>query len=58
MSFEDYADADVPLMYHCHLLFHEDEGMMGQFTVTDPAADPGPPKPAPDRETGHAGHQH
>jgi FtsP/CotA-like multicopper oxidase with cupredoxin domain len=58
MSFEDYTDPDVPLMYHCHLLLHEDEGMMGQFTVTDPTADPGPPEPAPDHETGHAGHDH
>jgi hypothetical protein len=45
-------------MYHCHLLLHEDEGMMGQFTVIDPTADPGPPEPAPDHETGHAGHDH
>lgn len=29
-----YADADHPYMYHCHLLTHEDEGMMGQFLVT------------------------
>lgn len=24
----------VPFMYHCHILEHEDAGMMGQFTVT------------------------
>ncbi|HET8747323.1 MAG TPA: multicopper oxidase domain-containing protein [Ramlibacter sp.] len=24
----------VPFMYHCHILEHEDGGMMGQFTVT------------------------
>jgi suppressor of ftsI len=23
-------------MYHCHILRHEDRGMMGQFTVVDP----------------------
>lgn len=45
-------------MYHCHLLLHEDEGMMGQFTVDDPAAEAGAPEPAPDQETGHTGHQH
>jgi FtsP/CotA-like multicopper oxidase with cupredoxin domain len=28
-----YADAEHPYMYHCHLLTHEDQGMMGQFTV-------------------------
>jgi len=22
-------------MYHCHILEHEDQGMMGQFQVTD-----------------------
>jgi len=28
------ADAKAPFMYHCHILEHEDAGMMGQFTVT------------------------
>jgi len=27
------ATAEVPFMYHCHILEHEDAGMMGQFTV-------------------------
>ncbi len=27
------ADKDHPFMYHCHILEHEDNGMMGQFTV-------------------------
>jgi blue copper oxidase len=35
-KFEDFADPIVPYMYHCHLLHHEDEGMMGSFTVVDP----------------------
>lgn len=34
MRFEDYADDRVPYMVHCHLLRHEDAGMMGQFLVT------------------------
>ncbi len=25
-------------MYHCHIALHEDEGMMGQFVVTEPAS--------------------
>lgn len=25
----------LPFMYHCHILEHEDNGMMGQFTVTE-----------------------
>ncbi|PLX34453.1 MAG: oxidase [Hyphomicrobiales bacterium] len=32
-KFEDYADPDNPYMYHCHILEHEDNGMMGQFVV-------------------------
>jgi blue copper oxidase len=34
-KFEDFANADTPYMYHCHMLTHEDEGMMGQFLVVD-----------------------
>lgn len=33
MRFEDYADKDSPYMFHCHMLRHEDRGMMGQFVV-------------------------
>ena len=25
-------------MYHCHMLTHEDMGMMGQFLVVDPTS--------------------
>ena len=32
-KFEDFADNDIPYMYHCHLLHHEDDGMMGSFIV-------------------------
>ncbi|MEY4594020.1 MAG: hypothetical protein RIQ47_430, partial [Bacteroidota bacterium] len=35
MRFEDYADAGVPYMYHCHNLAHEDMGMMTSFIVVD-----------------------
>ncbi len=35
-KFEDYADALHPFMFHCHISLHEDEGMMGQFVVTNP----------------------
>lgn len=33
MRFEDYADEHNPYMIHCHLLLHEDEGLMSQFVV-------------------------
>jgi bilirubin oxidase len=31
--FANFADTTMPYMFHCHLLTHEDEGMMGQFVV-------------------------
>ncbi len=33
MKFDRFADPDNAYMYHCHILEHEDNGMMGQFTV-------------------------
>ncbi len=37
-QFTDFADPVIPYMYHCHMLFHEDSGMMGQFVVIDNTA--------------------
>lgn len=37
-KFEDFADDSVPYMYHCHLLHHEDDGMMQSFVVIDTTA--------------------
>lgn len=34
-KFEDFADPEIPYMYHCHILIHEEGGMMGQFVVLD-----------------------
>lgn len=34
-KFETYADDMMPYMYHCHMLTHEDMGMMGQFVVVE-----------------------
>ncbi len=33
MQFASYSDTDTRYMYHCHILEHEDQGMMGQFVV-------------------------
>lgn len=33
VKFAHYTDPALPYMYHCHILEHEDAGMMGQFTV-------------------------
>ncbi|MBD8044940.1 multicopper oxidase domain-containing protein [Arthrobacter sp. Sa2BUA2] len=69
MRFEDYADPDNPYMYHCHLLLHEDQGLMGQFVVTETGSGGsgqtdgggvGKPEQEPDqrRHEHDAGHQH
>lgn len=34
VPFNYYSDDKVPYMFHCHILEHEDGGMMGQFLVT------------------------
>ena len=36
MRFDYEADDENPFMYHCHILEHEDGGMMGQFVVVEP----------------------
>ena len=50
MQFTDYADSDTPYMFHCHLLQHEDSGMMGQFVVVEPGHAAG--------AVDHSQHQH
>jgi len=35
VRFNDYSDPHFPYMFHCHILEHEDMGMMGQFVVVD-----------------------
>lgn len=50
MRFTDHADPATPYMYHCHILRHEDQGMMGQFVVVEPGE---PAGTVPD-----AGHDH
>ena len=37
-KFETFYNDNIPYMYHCHLLHHEDEGMMGSFIVNSPAS--------------------
>jgi blue copper oxidase len=36
--FPTHQDPTTPYMFHCHLLFHEDRGMMGQFVVAEDGA--------------------
>lgn len=37
-KYENYGDANLPYMFHCHILSHEDGGMMGQFIVNPTAS--------------------
>jgi blue copper oxidase len=37
-KFEDFFNDTLPYMYHCHMLTHEDDGMMGQFVVNSPCS--------------------
>ena len=39
VEFGDHADLQFPYMYHCHLLRHEDDGMMGQFLLVEPGTE-------------------
>jgi FtsP/CotA-like multicopper oxidase with cupredoxin domain len=43
MRFDEHADPATPYMFHCHLLPHEDDGMMGQFVVVEPGQQPASP---------------
>lgn len=43
VPFSDYSDETTPYMFHCHLLYHEDQGMMGQFVVVEPGQRAGTP---------------
>jgi bilirubin oxidase len=36
LRFEGTPDAAFPYMFHCHILEHEDGGMMGQFYIVEP----------------------
>ena len=40
LAFSDYTDPATPYMFHCHILRHEDKGMMGQFVVVEPGQTP------------------
>lgn len=39
VEFGRYTDPKVPYMYHCHILRHEDSGMMGQFVIVPPGTE-------------------
>ncbi|RLK61887.1 multicopper oxidase family protein [Actinokineospora cianjurensis] len=41
VRFGTHTDPRTPYMYHCHILRHEDQGMMGQFVVVAPGTEDG-----------------
>ncbi|MET9863949.1 multicopper oxidase domain-containing protein [Streptomyces smyrnaeus] len=43
----EYVDPATPYMFHCHMLKHEDQGMMGQFTVVKPGTERSAPRRVP-----------
>ena len=59
IKFPPYEDPLTPYMYHCHLMWHEDVGMMAQFTVVDPdQVDSAPRDLEVDHDHMAAGHDH
>lgn len=58
VEFGNYPDPNHPLMYHCHILKHEDDGMMGQFLLVKPGTESQVPKKLPkdDMEYQHSSH--
>jgi suppressor of ftsI len=57
VQFSSFTDPRRPYMYHCHILRHEDDGMMGQFLVVPPGTEPSTPRSIPAPTGGHAGHR-
>jgi suppressor of ftsI len=47
VQFGGYPDPLAPYMYHCHLLRHEDKGMMGQFVIVEPGTEESVPRRLP-----------
>jgi FtsP/CotA-like multicopper oxidase with cupredoxin domain len=39
VQFLHHVDPTMPYMFHCHILRHEDNGMMGQFVVVEPGTE-------------------
>ncbi|MFI6316856.1 multicopper oxidase family protein [Nonomuraea sp. NPDC050556] len=44
VQFGHFTDPVSPYMYHCHILRHEDKGMMGQFVLVEPGTEEQTPR--------------
>ncbi|RSN51409.1 MULTISPECIES: multicopper oxidase family protein [Actinomadura] len=55
VQFGTHTDPGTPYMYHCHILRHEDSGMMGQFVIVRPGTERSVPRriAAPGGAHGH-----
>lgn len=53
VTFDTLTDPEHPYMYHCHVLRHEDNGMMGQFLVVEPGTEK---QVSRTLKSAHAGH--
>lgn len=51
-----YLDFDGKYVLHCHILFHEDNGMMQIVEVVKPGEEPAPHNGMPTREGKHGAH--
>lgn len=58
VEFANYADPNHPLMYHCHLLKHEDAGMMGQFLLVKPGTESEVSKKLPENDMEYQHNHH
>ncbi|MEV6599738.1 multicopper oxidase domain-containing protein [Actinoplanes sp. NPDC051346] len=54
VQFGGYTDPLSPYMFHCHILRHEDKGMMGQFVIVTPGTEEQVPRVL----AAMAGHHH
>jgi FtsP/CotA-like multicopper oxidase with cupredoxin domain len=55
VRFLEHSDARSPYMFHCHLLAHEDAGMMGQYLSVSPQDESSVPAVLDGGHTDHGG---
>lgn len=56
VDFAWHPDPKIPYMFHCHMLLHEDKGMMGQFVMVEPGDEPALPTVDHGVHGDHVGH--
>ena len=56
VEFGNHPETEDRLVCHCHLLKHEDEGMMGQFLLVEPGTESHVPTELPKKNIEHNDH--